>query len=297
MRNKFIDYLIKRNRKYRDTFLLVGDLGYGLVESFEENFPEFYINVGIAEQNMATIAAGISSEGYRVFCYSIANFNTFRCAEQIRNDIDYHELPVCTVSVGGGLAYGNLGYSHHAIQDYALMRSFPNTTIFSPADPLETEFCLDLIYEINSSSYLRLHKANEKILNPDKWEIKPGLPRFIAGNIDSGNIILTTGYAAHGAYKFLKESNQLSKYSLHTVPCWGMKYKNLIAKYLEKFNQITTIEDHLKDGGFGSWILECINESKNNQKVIIKGFEKNIIGLVGDENYMHKASKLFDLWE
>ena len=295
MRNKFIDYLIRRNIKHKDTYLLVGDLGYGLVESFEENFPEFYINIGIAEQNMASIAAGISSEGYKVFCYSIANFNTFRCAEQIRNDIDYHQFPVCTVSVGGGLAYGNLGYSHHAIQDYALFRSFPNTTIFSPADPLETELCLDLIFKLESPSYLRLHKANEEILNPDNSEIKPGLPRFIAGSNESKKIILTTGYAAHGAYKFLKASNQLSKYSLQSVPCWGMKHKNYIAKYLSRFEEIITIEDHLKDGGFGSWILECVNESSNKQKVKIKGFERNIIGLVGDENYMHNKSKLFNI--
>ena len=295
MRNKFIDYLSKRNRKYKDTYLLVGDLGYGLVEKFEDNFPEFYINVGIAEQNMASIAAGISSEGFTVFCYSIANFNTFRCAEQIRNDIDYHNFPVCTVSVGGGLAYGNLGYSHHAIQDYALMRSFPNTTIFSPADPLETELCLDLIYKLKSPSYLRLHKANEEIINQNYSEIVPGKPRFMAGSYDSNKIILTTGYTAHGAYKFLKESNQLSNYSLYSLPCWGMKHKNYISKYLSKFQEVITIEDHLKDGGFGSWILECVNESNKKQKINIKGFERNIIGLVGEENYMHEKSKLFDL--
>ena len=82
---------------------------------------------------------------------------------------------------------------------------------------------------------------------------------------------------------------------MHTLPCWGMKHKNYIAKYLSKFKEIITIEDHLKDGGFGSWILECVNESDNNQKINIKGFERNVIGLVGEENYMHEKSKLFDL--
>ena len=294
MRKKFINYLIRRNSEHKDSYLLVGDLGYGLVESFEKRFPEFYINVGIAEQNMASLAAGISSEGFMVFCYSIGNFNTFRCAEQIRNDIDYHQFPVCTVSVGGGLAYGNLGYSHHAIQDYALMRSLPNTTIFSPADPLETELCLDLIFKLKSPSYLRLHKSDEEILNPNRSEIKPGIPRFIAGSKKSRKIILTTGYASNGAYKFLKESNKLSKYSLYSIPCWGMKHKNYIAKYLSKYEEIITIEDHLKDGGFGSWILESVNESNNMQKVKIKGFDKDIIGLVGDENYMIDKSRLFD---
>ena len=105
MRNSFIDRLIKFNDEGGNAFLLVGDLGYSVVEKFYNKYPDNFINIGVAEQNMATIAAGIASEGFQVFCYSIGNFNTFRCAEQIRNDIDYHNFPVCTVSVGGGVVF------------------------------------------------------------------------------------------------------------------------------------------------------------------------------------------------
>ena len=118
MRNQFISSLVDQAKADENIFLLVGDLGYGVVEPFVDLFPERFINLGVAEQNMLSVAAGIASEGARVFVYSIANFPTFRAAEQIRNDVDYHNLPVTIVTVGGGLSYGNLGYSHHALQDY-----------------------------------------------------------------------------------------------------------------------------------------------------------------------------------
>ena len=118
MRDTFIEYLTELAENNKNIFLLVGDVGYNVVEKFQKKFPDRYLNVGVAEQNMTGIAAGLATEGYHVFTYSIANFPTFRCAEQIRNDIDYHNLPVTVVAVGGGVAYGNLGYSHHAIQDY-----------------------------------------------------------------------------------------------------------------------------------------------------------------------------------
>ena len=122
MRNAFIEELVQLARVNKNIALVVGDLGYKVVEPFAEEFPDRFINAGVAEQNMTGLAAGMASEGFHVFTYSIANFPTFRCAEQIRNDIDYHNLPVTVVTVGGGLSYGNLGYSHHAVQDFGLMR-------------------------------------------------------------------------------------------------------------------------------------------------------------------------------
>ncbi|MDA9172656.1 transketolase, partial [Candidatus Pelagibacter sp.] len=125
MRKLFIKQLLKLN-KNKKNYLLINDLGYNVIEPFKNKFPDRTFNAGVSEQNMMGMAAGIASENSHVFVYSIANFSTFRCAEQIRNDVDYHKLPVIIVSVGSGVGYGNLGYSHHALQDYALMRSFPN---------------------------------------------------------------------------------------------------------------------------------------------------------------------------
>ena len=119
MRNTFIDSLQSQAREDPRIFLVVGDLGFSVVENFAKEFPDRFLNAGIAEQNMAGIAAGLAIEGYHVFVYSIANFPLVRCLEQIRNDICYHNLSVTIVSVGGGLSYGNLGYSHHATEDFS----------------------------------------------------------------------------------------------------------------------------------------------------------------------------------
>src|SRR6187431_2921481 len=117
MRNAFIEELSTLAEANDNIVLVVGDLGYSVVEPFAQRFPDRFLNAGVAEQNMTGLAAGLASEGYHVFTYSIANFPTLRCLEQIRNDVCYHVLPVTVVAVGAGLAYGNLGYSHHAVQD------------------------------------------------------------------------------------------------------------------------------------------------------------------------------------
>ena len=292
MRTVFIESLISRRRQRNDIFLLVGDLGYSVIEPFQAEFPDSFYNIGVAEQNMAGIAAGIASEGNQVFTYSIGNFNTFRCAEQIRNDIDYHDLPVCTVSVGGGVAYGNMGYSHHAIQDYALMRSFPNMLICAPSCPLETRLCMDLLIERRGPAYLRLHKAGEPAITADNEPLIPGVPRFIAGNINSSTAILSTGFAAQGVIDQVMESD---KYALFSMPAWGMRYRQHVQSFASKYLRIITLEDHLMDGGFGSWILESLAGTNHVSKILIQSLPLGTVGKVGKEAYIHQLSRLFDL--
>ena len=158
MRKYFIESLVNFNKTKKNIYLILNDLGFNVVEPFKEKYPEKVYNAGVSEQNMMGLAAGIASEKAQVFVYSIANFSTFRCAEQIRNDVDYHQLPVTTVSVGSGLSYGSLGYTHHALQDYALMRSFPNTLIVSPGNNEELKSALQYIIDHPQPYYLRLDK-------------------------------------------------------------------------------------------------------------------------------------------
>ena len=155
MRNAFIKELIDIAEKDKNVFLLVGDLGFSVVEPFAEKYPDRFLNCGVAEQNMTGIAAGLALEDYKVFTYSIANFNTLRCVEQIRNDICYHNLDVTVVSVGGGLSYGSLGYSHHAIQDIAIMGSMPNISLLLPGDPIETKWCVEYACRNNNPKLRR----------------------------------------------------------------------------------------------------------------------------------------------
>jgi len=121
-------------RGIHGVFLITGDLGFGVLTDFAERFPRQYLNVGVAEQNMVGIATGLALEGRIVFTYSIANFGTLRCLEQIRNDACYHNANVKVVSMGGGFSYGALGISHHATEDISILRALPDITVVVPGD-------------------------------------------------------------------------------------------------------------------------------------------------------------------
>ena len=137
MRNSFINRLTEIAKVDKKIFLICGDLGYSVLEPFAEQFPDRFLNVGIAEQNMMHVATGLAFEGYNVFTYSIGNFPTLRCMEQIRYDICYHNANVKIVAVGSGYAYGPLGVSHHTTEDIAMLRALPGMIVTAPGDPVE----------------------------------------------------------------------------------------------------------------------------------------------------------------
>ena len=292
MRKIFIEELIVAAKKNKKIILIVNDLGYNVVEKFAKLFPTQFFNAGVAEQNMMGIAAGMALEGYHVFVYSIGNFPTFRCSEQIRNDVDYHNLPVTIVNVGAGLSYGNLGYSHHSLQDYGLMRLFPNMLIASPGDEMETKACMKYILKKPQPSYLRLSKSNTKPLHNKIPNLKPGkwLSVFKSKRI-SKKIFLTTGNVASIAKKFSTEKN-FNNFSIYSLPLWGMKYKKEQFNQIKKWDKIVVLEDHLEDGGFGSWIKESTNNNKIKTHIISKSLSKNVIGKVGSEKYLLEKNYL-----
>lgn len=289
MRNQFIENLVNKAKKNKKIFLIVGDLGFNVVEPFAETYPDRFLNVGIAEQNMMGIAAGIASEGMHVFVYSIANFPTFRCAEQIRNDVDYHNLSVTIVSIGGGFSYGNLGYSHHAIQDYGLMRLMPNTLICSPGDILETSEILNYLLANPQPSYLRLDKSFDEKIRSKPFKLSPG--KWInLRNKNSKKTFLTTGNTLR-LYKDIYKIERYSDYSIYSLPMWGQKYKKTQARMFNKFNQIITLEDHLLDAGFGSWVREAAGNNFN-LKIDNIGLNNKYISEVGSQEYLNKKSGL-----
>lgn len=284
MRNAFISELISLTRDGANTALVVGDLGYGVVENFRQEFPQRFFNAGVAEQNMMGLAAGLASEGFHVFAYSIANFPTFRCAEQIRNDIDYHNLPVTIVAVGGGLAYGNLGYSHHAVQDYALMRALPNIMIAAPGDPMETKACMRYLMANPQPSYLRLGKTGERNIHQNVPTISPGL--WCPVSIREGNIAtyLTTGAALELVDTVTKNTMVASDWDIYSMPLWGMRYKSMQPNQIDPYQRVKTVEDHLYDGGFGSWMLESSQLMKSAQaKVELLALDSSVCGKVGNQ--------------
>ena len=282
MRNAFIQELVALARKNPHIALIVGDLGYSVIEPFADEFPDRFFNAGIAEQNMTGMAAGMASEGYHVFTYSIANFPTFRCAEQIRNDVAYHKLPVTVVAVGGGLAYGALGYSHHAVQDFALLRTMPNMLIAAPGDPMETRACMRYLVDNPGPSYLRLGKAGEPCFHKDIPLIKPGYWLEVSPG-DSNTCLLTTG-ATLGYAMARQQKIEGKRPYVYSLPLWGMDSKVLQVQQVADKSSVTTIEDHLYDGGFGSWMLESVNMSDETyNRVQIEALDPRVCGTVGSQ--------------
>ena len=313
MRTAFIKELAELACTNDALFLVVADLGYSVVETFAEKFPARYLNSGVAEQNTTGLAAGLASEGYHVFTYSIANFPTFRCAEQIRNDIAYHNLPVTVVAVGGGLAYGNLGYSHHAVQDYALLRTFPNMLIAAPGDPAETRACLRHLTAAPRPSYLRLGKAGEPTVHTSDPEVAEGklvpvipAPANHANETSSSgtsafrpselqnfprNLLLTTGAALKLAHDALL-AKPSPDWQLCSLPLWSENSKPRVAESLRSYDAIVTVEDHLHAGGFGSYISETLASVGIQKPIRHIALSETVCGLVANQSTLNDKGGL-----
>jgi transketolase len=296
MRNAFIEELVSLATQHPNIALVVGDLGYSVVEPFADRFPDRFINAGVAEQNMTGLAAGMASEGYHVFTYSIANFPTFRCAEQIRNDVDYHQLPVTVVSVGGGLAYGALGYSHHAVQDYALMRSFPHMLIAAPGDPMEVRACMRYLVANPQPSYLRLGKAGEPNFHTAVPDVAPGRWLAVAASLDASSerkSLLSTG-AALGIAMRWRNDPRYRGHGVHSMPLWGMGCKAGQMDAARQFQAVETLEDHLLDGGFGSWLMESVVGHAHTTQLRVHALSSAVCGTVGSQNTLNALGGLGD---
>jgi transketolase len=289
MRNAFIEELVALAHEHDHIALVVGDLGFSVIEPFVDAFPDRFVNAGVAEQNMAGLAAGMASEGYHVFTYSIANFPTFRCAEQIRNDIDHHRLPVTTVAVGGGVAYGNLGYSHHAVQDYALMRTMPNMMVAAPGDPHETRSCLRYLIDNPGPSYLRLGKAGEPKFHESDPQVTPGqwLPVETEGR-DPERVMLSTGAALGAALARAK----LSGHSVYSMPLWSMGTKSSQTDQANGLTELVTLEDHLLDGGFGSWMAESLIGTESASRLRPIALSDRVCDMVASQATLNRLGGL-----
>jgi transketolase len=289
LRDTFIRNLTNLANNDPNIFLIVGDLGYGVIEDFARNFPDRYLNAGISEQNMIGMASGLAASGYKVFVYSIANFPTMRCLEQIRNDVAYHDLNVTIVSVGAGFAYGTLGYSHFAVEDIAVMRVLPNLEIYSPGDTAELELMLPIMISKKGPKYLRLGKNGEPLLSNHKLHTLD-TPRML--NEGSTIALLSTGGIGSEAVEALKKigSELREKISHFSVPV--LDYALIDSMRLNEYKLVITIEEHVLDGGFGSFILEYL-ETKG-EKVAVKrmGISKDFSYAVGNQEYLRGLAKI-----
>lgn len=297
MRTTFVNLLIEHAKKNKNVMLLTGDLGAGALEPFEKQFPDRYINCGIAEQNMIAVGAGLALSGKQVIIYSIGNFNTLRVLEFIRNLVCYNNADIKIVSVGAGLEYGPLGFTHHATEDIACMRALPNMSVFSPATKKECNYCVTEMLNKHTPCYLRLTK--KEIQNPIEWTSEK-LNKPFSINVDYNpqafcKVVSGTDFAIIATGKSLAEAIIASsmvkvnfglKVAVFSMPQLKPINETEIVKALSKFKIVYTIEEHSVIGGLASIICEIV--AKHNLKVMVKpvAIKDEICYTVGSENYL-----------
>lgn len=288
MRNAAIRTITDLADQDKDIILLTGDLGFGVLDEFRERYPKQFFNVGICEQSMASIAAGLAVEGKKVYLYSIGNFPTLRCIEQIRNDICYHNASVTILAVGGGFAYGSLGMSHHATEDIAMMRSLPNMKVFTPADTLEAEVIVRTAYLTDSPCYIRLNKGGEAPIHtayPEQYTI--GKEFLIQSGEDV--CIFASGAIIEEAVKATKilatQGISTEMYSFCSIKPIASE---LILACAEKFGRIITLEEHNIIGGLGSAVSEVIASKGLPAQVIRLGLNDAYTSIVGSQKFLRQ---------
>jgi transketolase len=257
MRDTFIARLLQHALSDPRIVLITGDLGFKVFDEFRTKRPAQFLNAGVAEQNMTAIAAGMALEGRIVFTYSIANFSTLRCLEQIRNDACYHGAAVKVVSIGGGFSYGSLGISHHATEDLAILRSLPDITVFSPGDLWEAAEATSACIATPGTCYLRLDKAAGKPTQRDGDTFVPGRMRTIRGGSDVC-LVVTGGIleeAQAAADTLATEGISVRILSAHTIRPLDAE---AVVEAARSCAAMLTLEEHTLHGGLGSAVAEVL---------------------------------------
>ena len=288
MRNTFVKTLYEEAKINENIVLITGDLGFQLFDDFQKNLPKQFINAGLTEQSMMSMAAGIASTGKRVFVYSIANFSTLRCLEQIRNDVCYMNNSVVVVSVGAGFAYGTLGYSHHATEDIAIMRSLPNMQVISPCDQLETEVVTKILTSTNNPSYLRLGKTGEINLNVNIPKMSKG--KFNVLSQGQHGYIFFTGSVGVIAQKAAKQLGEMGiNVSLISVPFISELDKNYLTHIIKNV-PIVIVEEHASRGGLGAAFMEAFVSLDEQIKLNHVSASLENLTLTGDQEFLREAN-------
>lgn len=260
MRNIFIKNLIDYARLDKDLYVLTADLGFRAFETFREEFPNRFINVGAAEANMIGLAAGLAMMGKKVCVYSIVPFVTFRCLEQIRNSICFHNFNVNLVGVGGGFSYGSQGISHNTTEDISVMRTMPNMAVFSPGDKIEAEAIVNIALKHNGPTYLRLGKAGDKQIYFKEMEFKIGRGMIIKDGNDL--TIFSAGNIIEAVVEVVELVEKLGlSIRLISMPCIKPIDRALIEKSAKETKAIFVVEEHSIIGGLGSAVSEVVLES------------------------------------
>ena len=286
MRTAFVKELFELAKLDDRIVLIVGDLGFGVVTPFMEQLPRQFLNAGVAEQNMTGMAVGMALSGKIALTYSIANFPTLRCLEQVRNDICYHKANVKVVSVGGGFTYGAMGATHHAIEDLAVMRAMPGLVIVAPGDPIEARAATRAIVGYQGPCYVRLGKAGEPVVHSSPIDFELGRAICMREGQDAtlisiGGILQNTVRAAEVLAKQGIETRLLSMHTLKPLDV------EAVLAAARETQAIFTIEEHSVLGGLGTAVAEVLAETEGRKAPLKRiGVPPSFSPHIGSQEYM-----------
>jgi transketolase len=290
-RDVFIDELFELAKKDKTIMFLCADLGAKSLDRFREELPEQFVHVGICEQNMIDLAAGLAQNGKKVFCYAMSCFLTLRCLEQIKVALCAMELPVTLLGVGAGLSYEDAGPTHYSLEDIACLRSLPHLEVITPGDEASVKA---LVKDINERKAIRYVRLDRRALPPIYREgseqmIREGVAEVSAGE---GTLILTQGHthqlATLVAEKFAGEGKKVAVADVFSLP---LNTKSL-AKVVEPYEKLITLEEHFLPGGMGSAIAEALFDLGVSKKMLRLGLESHYYLQNGGREYIRELHGL-----
>ncbi len=293
MRNHFVDELTRLAAEDENIVLLVGDLGYGVVEGFASAYPKRYYNAGISEQNMTAMAAGLAACGFTAYSYSMGNFNSLRAMEHIRNDICSPNFNVKIVSYGAALACGQLGMSHHSTEEIGAMRLLPNMKVFVPSDASEAIATARAANAAAGPCFIRIEKnvSGQEIKEiEDIYRLQ--LRRPVAGGADAAVpagkrvCIITAGLILEEALK----AGEILDAAVYTMPVIKPAPVADICRCFEDYDIVVTLEEHMRTGGLGSAVLETAADAGcfGKAKLLRIGIDDCYAEPVGSTAYLRK---------
>jgi transketolase len=292
MRNAFAAEINAQAASDPRVVLLSGDIGNRLFDPIKASAPDRFLNCGVAEANMMTVAAGMAMNGLRPVVYTIAPFVTTRCLEQIRVDVCYHQLPVVIVGVGAGLSYASLGATHHSCEDIALLRALPNMSVVSPADAHEVRGALRAALRHNGPVYLRIGKKGEPLVHDHEPDfsigkaivIRPGRQVVFLAN---GTVVKV---ALDAADRLVREGLSPEVVSFHTVKPLD---ETTLARAFDEFDLVVTVEEHSVVGGLGSSVAEWMADTGPRRARLLRvGTPDRFLEQAGEQEH---AREIFGL--
>jgi len=293
MRDHLIEKIFNYALKNKDVILISNEQGAQALDKFRKELPAQFINAGISEQNIISVAAGLAKQKKKVYIYSIASFITLRCFEQIKLDINLMNLPVTIFGVGASYSYDTSGPTHHSIEDISILRTMKNLEIFSPSDNNILDYIFNYSLKSKKPIYIRLDRKPLEILSSNSFNFKNGFRTF--GLMKSKKFIISTGNMSHVALEAIKIYNQHSKEPVCFIDVFLIKLsiKNFL-NTIKKAKLIVSLEEHILEGGLGSIIAELLFDNKINKKLnlIRMGINLNKMYTYKSRNLIHKMNKI-----